>query len=148
MQFLIRSKFLTFVPNASVIRTLNFVNEYFSSLRKGKFRWIKLFQILFNPKNVCVVVPIDKFHNCPVFLPKSFTPVRHVCLGLHLSLTYNLFCKNTSVFTQLFTLSYSRNYSRNYSSAIPGCLFLVSFHNISCIPLDGIHIQFCCSFHL
>ena len=71
-----------------------------------------MFQILFYPKNVCVVLPIDKFYNRSVFLPKSMT-------GLYVTFIdiYTYFSKNIVRFIFQILVSDRRRYTNNFNSA-------------------------------
>ena len=64
----------------------------------------------FHPKNVCAVLSIDKFHNCPAFLPKSMTRLYvtfvDVCAYLF---------KNVAHFFFQILVSDRRRYTNNFN---------------------------------
>ena len=91
---------------------------------KGQFIWIKVFQILFNPKNVCAVLPIDKFHNCPVFLPKSMTRLYLTFVDVY---DVNL-SKNIAHFIFQILVSDRRRYTNNFNSVISRTMDIHSFN--------------------
>ena len=116
MQFLICSELPTFIPNASVIgHKLLLINILLpsekDSLEHIKARAYQVFQILFYPKNVCTVLPIDKFYNRPVFLPKSVTVLCVTFIDI-----YSYFFKNIVHFTFQILVVDRRRYTNNFSS--------------------------------